>query len=41
MRKEVKILIPHVTAGYLIVNLYSNGRIKHFLIHRLVMLAFV
>lgn len=40
--KKGKILKPyHNNKGYLIVNLYKDGKCKHFLIHRLVAEAFV
>lgn len=35
------ILKPHVKNGYLAVNLYKNGKCKHFYIHRLVAEAFI
>lgn len=40
-RKE-KILKPHKhRKGYLVVNLYRNGKMKNFLVHRLVAEAFI
>ena len=36
-----KIMRPHKANGYLRVNLYKDGKIKHFLIHRLVAEAFL
>ena len=35
------ILKPHIKNGYLAVNLYKNGHLKHFYVHRLVAEAFI
>lgn len=36
-----KFLKPYEKNGYLAVNLYKNGKVKHFYIHRLVARAFI
>ena len=36
-----KILSPHLAKGYLKINLYKNGKSKHFAIHSLVAEAFI
>ena len=35
------VLKPHPKNGYLAVNLYKDGKVKHFYIHRLVAEAFI
>lgn len=39
--RRKKILKPHYKNGYLAVNLYKDGKCKHFYIHRLVAEAFL
>lgn len=39
--RRKKILIPHEKNGYLAVNLFKDGKCKHYYIHRLVAEAFI
>lgn len=39
--RRMKVLIPHKKNGYLAVNLFKDGKMKHHYIHRLVAEAFI